>query len=69
VLVDLAAIGAKRKDSEQVIEYGLEAVRLARTSGSGYVARRLQILTAELGSFGRDRRIALLRAEIGTLTA
>lgn len=69
VLVDLAAIGAKRKDSEQVIQYGIEAVRLARASGSGYVARRLQILNAELGSFGRDRRIAELKAEIGTLTA
>ncbi|MGW5130918.1 helix-turn-helix transcriptional regulator [Streptomyces sp. NPDC004135] len=69
VLVDLAAIGAKRKDSEQVMQYGLEALRLARASGSGYVARRLQSLTAELGTLGRDRRIAELRAEIGTLTA
>ncbi|GGP31465.1 hypothetical protein GCM10018980_65800 [Streptomyces capoamus] len=69
VLVDLAAIGAKRKDSEQVVQYGLEALRLARESGSGYVARRLQTLTAELGTFGRDRRIAELKAEIGTLTA
>ncbi|BBC35149.1 hypothetical protein SGFS_064430 [Streptomyces graminofaciens] len=69
VLVDLAAIGAKRRDSEQVVQYGVEALRLARASGSGYVARRLQALTAELGNFGRDRRIAELRAEIGTLTA
>jgi transcriptional regulator with XRE-family HTH domain len=69
VLVDLAAIGAKRKDSEQVVQYGLEALRLARASRSGYVARRLQTLTAELGTFGRDRRIAELKAEVGTLTA
>ncbi|QWB24197.1 MULTISPECIES: helix-turn-helix transcriptional regulator [Streptomyces] len=69
VLVDLAAIGAKRKDPEQVMEYGLEALRLARDSGSGYVARRLQSLTAELGTIGRDPRIAQLKAEIGTLTA
>ncbi|MFE9024571.1 helix-turn-helix transcriptional regulator [Streptomyces sp. NPDC007808] len=69
VLVDLAAIGAKRRDSEQVVQYGLEALRLARASGSGYVARRLQTLNAELGTFGRDRRIAELKAEIGTLTA
>ncbi|QTE00474.1 helix-turn-helix transcriptional regulator [Streptomyces cyanogenus] len=69
VLVDLAAIGAKRKDSDQVVQYGLEALRLARESGSGYVARRLQTLTAELGTFGRDRRIAELTAEIGTLPA
>lgn len=69
VLVDLAAIGAKRKDREQAVRYGLEALRLARTSGSGYVAHRLQSLTAELGTFGRDPRVAELRAEIGTLTA
>ncbi|MEV4329455.1 helix-turn-helix transcriptional regulator [Streptomyces sp. NPDC049597] len=69
VLADLAAIGAKRKDAEQVMHYGGEAIRLARASGSGYVARRLQTLTAELGSFGRDRRVAELRAEVGTLTA
>ncbi|MER7717748.1 hypothetical protein ABTX99_12505 [Streptomyces flaveolus] len=69
VLVDLAAIGAKRKDSQQVVQYGLEALRLARASGSGYVARRLQSLTVELGTFGRDPRVAELRAEIGTLTA
>ncbi|MFJ3775193.1 helix-turn-helix transcriptional regulator [Streptomyces sp. NPDC090075] len=69
VLVDLAAIGAKRRDSEQVMQYGTEALRLARASGSGYVARRLQTLTAELGTLGRDRRIAELRAEIGTLSA
>lgn len=69
VLSDLAVIGAKRKDSEQVLHYAGEAIRLARASGSGYVARRLQPLTAELGTFGHDRRIVELRAEIGTLTA
>jgi hypothetical protein len=69
VLVDLAAIGARRKDPEQVVQYGLEAMRLAQASGSGYVARKLRSLTAELGTFGRDRRIAELRAEINTLKA
>ncbi|MEU9605490.1 helix-turn-helix domain-containing protein [Streptomyces sp. NPDC048057] len=69
VLVDLAAIGAKRRDSEQVMQYGLEALRLARISGSGYVARRLRAMTVELGNLGRDRHIAELKAEIGTLAA
>ncbi|KOX07063.1 hypothetical protein ADL04_05230 [Streptomyces sp. NRRL B-3648] len=69
VLVDLAAIGAKRKDLEQVMQYGLEALRLARASGSGYVARRLHALTSELDTLGRDRRITELKAEIGSLTA
>lgn len=62
-------IGARRKDPEQVMQYGLEAMRLARASGSGYVARRLRNLTAELGTCGRDRRMAELKAEIDTMTA
>jgi transcriptional regulator with XRE-family HTH domain len=69
VLADLAAIGAKRRDAEQVVSYGSEALRLAKQSGSGYVARRLQTLRAELGSLGRDRRVAELDAEIGVLCA
>ncbi|MYY06509.1 MULTISPECIES: helix-turn-helix transcriptional regulator [unclassified Streptomyces] len=67
VLVDLAAVGAKRRDPDQVIAYGNEAVGLARASGSGYVARRLQALCDEFGSLSRDRRVAELRAEIGVL--
>lgn len=67
VLADLAAIGAKRHDAEQVVSYGSEAIRLAQQSGSGYIARRLQTLQAALGSLGRDRRVAELDAEIGAL--
>ncbi|WP_399088073.1 helix-turn-helix transcriptional regulator [Streptomyces sp. BBFR2] len=67
VLVDLASIGAKRRDAEQVTAYGDEALRLARRTGSGYVARRLQALRVEIGSLGRDPRIAELGAAIGAL--
>ncbi|MCX4449483.1 helix-turn-helix domain-containing protein [Streptomyces sp. NBC_01789] len=67
VLVDLAAVGAKRRDLDQVITYGAEAVSLARTSGSGYVARRLRSLCDEFGPLSGDRRVAELRAEIGVL--
>ncbi|MEU2854107.1 helix-turn-helix transcriptional regulator [Streptomyces syringium] len=67
VLVDLASIGAKRRDAEQVVACGEEALHLAQLSGSGYVARRLQALQAEIGSLGRDRRVAELGAEIGAL--
>lgn len=35
VLTDLAAVGAKRSDLEQVVAYGREAIRLARASSSG----------------------------------
>ncbi|MBZ9643360.1 helix-turn-helix transcriptional regulator [Streptomyces sp. PSKA30] len=67
VLADLAVIGAKRLDAEQVVAYGSEALRLARQTGSGYIARRLQALQAELGSLGRDRRVAEFDAEISVL--
>lgn len=67
VLADLATIGAKRRDAEQVVTYGSEALQLAKQSGSGYVVRRLQMLRAEFGSLGQDRRVAELAAEIGVL--
>ncbi|MEW2114864.1 helix-turn-helix transcriptional regulator [Streptomyces sp. NPDC005474] len=68
VLTGLAAIGAKRRDIEQVVEYGREAIALARSSGSGYVARRLQALCDEFGPLSRDPRVAELRAEIAVLS-
>ncbi|MFD7718770.1 helix-turn-helix transcriptional regulator [Streptomyces sp. NPDC059814] len=67
VLTDLAVIGAKRRDTEQVVAYGNEAIGLARASGSGYVARRLRALCDEFGPLSRDRRVAELGAEIATL--
>ncbi|MFD4258000.1 helix-turn-helix transcriptional regulator [Streptomyces sp. NPDC058534] len=68
VLTDLAAIGAKRRDVEQVVAYGREAIELARSSGSGYVARRLQTLCDEFGPLSRDHRVAELREEIVALS-
>ncbi|WP_338104124.1 tetratricopeptide repeat protein [Streptomyces barkulensis] len=68
VLADLAAVGAKRRDPEQVVAYGREAIRLAQASSSGYVARRLQALCDEFGPLNRDRRVAELGAEIATLS-
>ncbi|MGW1228226.1 helix-turn-helix domain-containing protein [Streptomyces sp. NPDC002530] len=67
VLIDLAAIGLKRRDAEQVVAYGGEALGLARASASGYVARRLHTLSVEFGPLGRDRRVAELAAEIAAL--
>ncbi|MGY1436493.1 helix-turn-helix transcriptional regulator [Streptomyces reniochalinae] len=67
VLADLAAIGAKRNDREQIVAYGTEALRLARQTSSGYVARRLQGLQAEIGSLADDHRVAELGAEIAAL--
>ncbi|WKV70975.1 helix-turn-helix domain-containing protein [Streptomyces sp. PCS3-D2] len=68
VLTDLAAIGAKRRDPEQVVAYGREAVQLAQASSSGYVARRLQALCDEFGPLSKDHRVAELGAEIATLS-
>lgn len=68
VLTDLAAIGAKRRDPDQVVTYGREALRLAHESSSGYVARRLQGLLGEFGQSGQDGRIADLQAEIIALS-
>lgn len=68
VLTDLAAIGAKRSDVQQVITYGYKALRLARESGSGYVARKLLNLRATVSPLARDGRIAALVAEITALT-
>ncbi|WP_309226137.1 tetratricopeptide repeat protein [Streptomyces lunaelactis] len=67
VLSDLAAIGAKRGNPDQVVEFGRQALRLAQQSSSGYVARRLQGLRAELGPFARDQRVAELSADISAL--
>ncbi|MFJ7059629.1 helix-turn-helix transcriptional regulator [Streptomyces microflavus] len=68
VLTDMAAIRAKRRDADQVVAYGKEAISLARASGSGYVARRLQGLCDEFGPLRRDHRLAELGAEIATLS-
>ncbi|WSP82576.1 helix-turn-helix domain-containing protein [Streptomyces sp. NBC_01235] len=67
VLTDLAAIGARRGDPDQVVSYGWEALRLARESGSGYVARRLDGLRTDLGELARDVRVAELASEIEAL--
>ncbi|MFF7704172.1 helix-turn-helix transcriptional regulator [Streptomyces lydicus] len=69
VLTDLAAIGVRRRDAEQVVEYGREAIELARSSRSGYVARRLQALCDEFGPVSRDHRVAELGADIAALSA
>ncbi|MEU5127734.1 helix-turn-helix domain-containing protein [Streptomyces mobaraensis] len=67
VLVDLARVGAKRRDVDQVIAYGDEALHLARSSVSGYILHRLSALRSEISTLGRDDRIATLSTEIEAL--
>ncbi|SCF64063.1 hypothetical protein GA0115259_1005011 [Streptomyces sp. MnatMP-M17] len=69
VLANLAAIGVKRKDPEQVVAYGRQALHLAQESSSGYVVRRLQALRADFGGLAHDVRVAELDAEIDALSA
>ncbi|MFG2171253.1 helix-turn-helix transcriptional regulator [Streptomyces niveus] len=68
VLSDLAAIGAKRRDPDQVVTFGREALELARASSSAYLARRLRGLRAEFGPLVGDGRVAELGAEIDALS-
>ena len=67
VLMDLATIGVRRHDVDAVLIHGHESVRLARHSGSGYLARRLQGLRTELAPVANDARIDELRQEIAAL--
>ncbi|MFJ6750819.1 hypothetical protein ACIQNI_21920 [Streptomyces sp. NPDC091266] len=68
MLTDLAAIGVQRRDPEQTVSYGREALDLARASSSGYIARRLRDLCDEFGPLSRDHRVAELGADIATLS-
>ncbi|MFJ8208377.1 helix-turn-helix domain-containing protein [Streptomyces sp. NPDC096033] len=69
VLADLAVIGIRRRDPDQVVAYTREALNLAQASSSGYIARRLRSLCDEFGPLSRDHRVAELGAEIASLKA
>jgi len=68
VLVDLAIVGIRRHDVEAVLTHGHESVALAQRSRSGYLARRLQGLRAELAPVAGDARFDELRQEIAALS-
>ncbi|KOU00286.1 DNA-binding protein [Streptomyces sp. NRRL F-5755] len=67
-LTGLAVIAAKRRNAEQAVAYGREALDLARASSSGYVARRLRALCDAFGPLHRDHRVTELGAEIARLS-
>lgn len=60
VLTDLALLGVQRREVDQVLEYGNNALELARQTGSGYIGRRLQELHKKLPLFFMDGRISEL---------
>lgn len=57
VLIDLAVIGASRRDVDQLVSHGTRAMDLAHHTGSGYIARRLDGLRSHLTPFLSDKRV------------
>jgi tetratricopeptide (TPR) repeat protein len=68
VLTDLALLGIQRGDVDQVLKYGGTALELARHTDSGWIARKLQDIQAQLAPLVPDPRIAELNDQISTLT-
>lgn len=67
VLVDLALVAAQRDDPDQVLTYALPALDTARDTGSGYLARRLHELHAQLGPLRANYQVRQLDEQILTV--
>ena len=68
LLTDLALAGVQRRDLDQLLRYGHDAIDLAeQTHSSGYVGRKLQILKIKLEPFLTDNRAAQLTDRIANL--
>jgi transcriptional regulator with XRE-family HTH domain len=68
LLTDLALVGIQRRDLDQMLRYGHDAIDLAeQTQSSGYVGRKLQILKTEMKPFLTDNRAAQLTDRIANL--
>jgi transcriptional regulator with XRE-family HTH domain len=68
LLTDLALAGVQRRDLDQLLLYGHDAIDLAeQTQSSGYVGRKLQILKVKLEPFTADNRVAQLTDRIANL--
>jgi hypothetical protein len=68
VLVDLAMVGAQRRDVDQLVMYGAAAVDAARQTGSaGYVGRKLRSLRPQLAQFFSDSHVRHLDLQIVSL--
>ncbi|WP_174552928.1 transcriptional regulator [Nocardia amamiensis] len=68
VLVDLAAVGAVKRDPLQAVMYGDAALDLARQTRSGYIGRRLENLRRRLAPLGDDRHVEHLDRQIVALS-
>ena len=68
ILSDLAMLGMQRRDTEQVVHYGRQAVELAEQTGSrGYIGRKLQSLQAQLTPMLGNPRLSSLNDQIASL--
>ncbi|WP_225978454.1 hypothetical protein [Gandjariella thermophila] len=67
VLIDLAALGVRRQDVDQLVSYTNAALVTARQTGSGVLQRKLTVLADRFGPVLRDRRARQVRDEISSL--
>ncbi|WP_281689104.1 hypothetical protein [Pseudonocardia thermophila] len=68
VVTDLALLGLKRQDPDQVAAYAGTAVSIARQTGSAVVIRKLQGLQQHLSRTPAHPRIRQLTADIHALS-
>ncbi|GAA3790968.1 MULTISPECIES: helix-turn-helix domain-containing protein [Amycolatopsis] len=68
VVTDLALLGLKRQDPDQVAAYAGTAVSIARQTGSAVVIRKLQVLQQHLSRTPAHPRIRQLTADIHALS-
>jgi transcriptional regulator with XRE-family HTH domain len=64
VLTDLAMLGVKRQDVNQLVTYANAALDTARQAGSGVIGRKLQGLQPHLAPFLTNRQVRQLNREI-----
>lgn len=68
VLVDLATLGIQQGDRDQLLDYGRNAVQLARKTGSGVIGQKLRGLQKQMAAWNTDHRVRTLNADIDALT-
>jgi DNA-binding XRE family transcriptional regulator len=67
VLTDLAAIGAQRRDPDQVLVHADPVLKQARTTKSGVITSKLRGLQPQLVPMLANKRIAQLNTDINNL--
>jgi hypothetical protein len=67
VFIDLAILGAQRRDLDQIVTYADAAAEIFLQTGSGVIVRKLGSLQAYLAPFLSDRRVDDLNSRIVAL--